>query len=575
VIYLSFNESSLLCSVWSQGDDKSILTQISQIPLTGDLDDARGNDKVFNAILEQAFKTLSSEVQLDGHEAFVTIPDYWVHHDFTEVDAGMGAADTWDYILWQKDQRLGEKGVDYLTFAENIQDNIKHVIHVPTLLISDIKLSISEYGAEPIWLGTEAMVFTGPTNRTFGVISDAGKGYDLFVIKRNKLYAGSVRFIKGEWKVSKSFGFKSDIEELLKIHKNAPRKNLNPVYSLDKLSEKKQEHWSENKLQHIKPFAKVSAETTEGLDEMPYHLLAIQSMMADDRFSRSKFNLFSTAGLIEKIDEPQIQEDMAKKEDTVKPEKKQTKPAEKVQESKPNNLQNVVIFITILIFILSIMMSIYVKNPDFIPIDDIIKKFKKEEMPQPTVKIENIIDSTYPSQLVEIMGFSNSMISGIDFIYNNFEHRNVSFLSVGGRDMQLEIMNGEEVEPELTDLGAMINYSVQGIDCCGGFKHFYDFKLPLKKATETGITGSVNSFQAAIATHDVLAKKLQSIDKGSLIQTPFILKITGEQNRINFFKTLQSLEENILLRKSIIKTDPETGATQSVFYISIFERKGA
>jgi hypothetical protein len=220
-------------------------------------------------------------------------------------------------------------------------------------------------------------------------------------------------------------------------------------------------------------------------------------------------------------------------------------------------------------------MSIYVKNPDFIPIDDIIKKFKKEEMPQPTVKIENIIDSTYPSQLVEIMGFSNSMISGIDFIYNNFEHRNVSFLSVGGRDMQLEIMNGEEVEPELTDLGAMINYSVQGIDCCGGFKHFYDFKLPLKKATETGITGSVNSFQAAIATHDVLAKKLQSIDKGSLIQTPFILKITGEQNRINFFKTLQSLEENILLRKSIIKTDPETGATQSVFYISIFERKGA
>jgi hypothetical protein len=179
VIYLSFNESSLLCSVWSQGDDKSILTQISQISLTGDLDDARGNDKVFNAILEQAFKTLSSEVQLDGHEAFVTIPDYWVHHDFTEVDAGMSAADTWDYILWQKDQRLGEKGLDYLTFVENIQDNINHVIHVPTLLISDIKLSISEYGAEPIWLGTETMVFTEPTNQTFGVISDAGKGYDL------------------------------------------------------------------------------------------------------------------------------------------------------------------------------------------------------------------------------------------------------------------------------------------------------------------------------------------------------------------------------------------------------------
>jgi hypothetical protein len=220
-------------------------------------------------------------------------------------------------------------------------------------------------------------------------------------------------------------------------------------------------------------------------------------------------------------------------------------------------------------------MSIYVKNPDFTPFDHIINKFKNEEMPQPIVKIEKINDSTYPSQLVEIMGLSNSMISGIDFIYNNFEHRNISFLSVSGRDMQLEIMNGEELEPDLTDLGAMINYSMQGIDCCGGYKHFYDFKLPLKKVTENGITGSVDSFQAAIDTLDVLAKKLQSIDKGSLIQTPFILKITGEQNRINFFKILQSFEENILLRKSIIKTDPETGATQSVFYISLFERKGA
>ena len=575
MINLSFNESSLLCSVWSQGDDKSILTQISQISLTGDLDDARGNDKVFNAILEQAFKTLSSEVQLDGHEAFVTIPDYWVHHDFTEVDAGMSAADTWDYILWQKDQRLGEKGLDYLTFVENIQDNINHVIHVPTLLISDIKLSISEYGAEPIWLGTETMVFTGPTNKTFGVISDAGKGYDLFVVNRNKLYAGSVRSIKGEWKVSKSFGFQSNIEELLKIHKNAPRENLNPVYTLDKLSEKKQEHWSKNKLQHVKPFAKVSTENTEGLDEMSYHLLAIQSMMTDDKFSRSKLNLFSTAGLIEKIDKPQIHEDMAKTIYTVKPDNKQTKLEEKVQKSIPDYLQYVVVLLTVLIFILSIMMSIYVKNPDFTPLDRIINKFKNEEIPQPIVKIEKINDSTYPSQLVEIMGLSNSMISGIDFIYNNFEHRNISFLSVSGRDMQLEIMNGEELEPDLTDLGAMINYSMQGIDCCGGYKHFYDFKLPFKKVTENGITGSVDSFQAAIDTLDVLAKKLQSIDKGSLIQTPFILIITGEQNRINFFKILQSFEENILLRKSIIKTDPETGATQSVFYISLFERKGA
>lgn len=99
MIYLSFNESSLLCSIWSQTDDKLFLTQLTLIPLTGDLDAARGDDSLFNAILEQAFKALANEVQMDGHDAYVTIPDYWAHHDFTEVDANMGSEDSWEFIL--------------------------------------------------------------------------------------------------------------------------------------------------------------------------------------------------------------------------------------------------------------------------------------------------------------------------------------------------------------------------------------------------------------------------------------------------------------------------------------------
>jgi hypothetical protein len=322
VIYLSFNESSLLCSVWSQQNEKPFLTQITLIPLTGDLDAARSDDSLFNAILEQAFKALSSEIQMDGHDAYVTIPDYWAHHDFTEVDANMGSDDSWEYILWQKEQRLGEKALDYLTYAENIQGNMKHVVHLPTLLMSDIKLSISEFGAEPIWLGTESMAFTGPTKRTYGVISEAGNGYDLFVIKGNDLYAGSARQVKGEWKVSKSFGFKSDLEEILTVYEKAPRKNLSPVYTLDRLSDKKQSHWTNNKLQHIKPFDKVSDENADDLDKMPYHLLSIQSIMVDDKFSRSNMNLFSTAGLIEKIEAPQVEEKTIQKEDKVRTKKK-------------------------------------------------------------------------------------------------------------------------------------------------------------------------------------------------------------------------------------------------------------
>lgn len=569
MIYLSFNESSLLCSVWSQQNDKPFLTQITLIPLTGDLDAARGDDSKFNAILEQAFKALSSEIQLDGHDAYVTIPDYWAHHDFTEVDANMGSDDSWEFILWQKDQRLGEKAIDYLTYAENIQGNVKHVVHLPTLLMSDIKLSISEYGAEPIWLGTESMAFTGPTKRTYGVISEAGNGYDLFVIKGNGLYAGSARQVKGEWKVSKSFGFKSDLEEILTIYKKTPRKNLSPVYTLDRLSEKKQAHWTNNKLQHIKPFDKVSVENADDLDKMPYHLLAIQSIMVDAKFSQSNMNLFSAAGLIEKIEAPQIEEKTIQQKDKVKPKKKK-----KVNKRKSFDLQNVVVVLTTIIILLSFAMSIYLKKSE----DN--TKTKRDEIIQKIIPQEEKVKSVneplqiFPQPLMDIMQNSISMMKGMQYVFEKFPFKNVIFLSVSERDLQLEIVNGEEIGVDLLPLGSMINYNVKGIECCEGFKHFYDFLLPETSETLSTEIDSTESLQASFSNLNVQVEKLDSIDKGKFKQTPYILKANSEEKMKAAFSVLLQQNHNISLRKAVVKTNPESRESQSVFYISVFEYKG-
>lgn len=569
MIYLSFNESSLLCSVWSQQNDKPFLTQITLIPLTGDLDAARGDDSKFNAILEQAFKALSSEIQLDGHDAYVTIPDYWAHHDFTEVDANMGSDDSWEFILWQKDQRLGEKAIDYLTYAENIQGNVKHVVHLPTLLMSDIKLSISEYGAEPIWLGTESMAFTGPTKRTYGVISEAGNGYDLFVIKGNGLYAGSARQVKGEWKVSKSFGFKSDLEEILTIYKKTPRKNLSPVYTLDRLSEKKQAHWTNNKLQHIKPFDKVSVENADDLDKMPYHLLAIQSIMVDAKFSQSNMNLFSAAGLIEKIEAPQIEEKTIQQIDKVKPKKKK-----KVNKRKSFDLQNVVVVLTTIIILLSFAMSIYLKKSE----DN--TKTKRDEIIQKIIPQEEKVKSVneplqiFPQPLMDIMQNSISMMKGMQYVFEKFPFKNVIFLSVSERDLQLEIVNGEEIGVDLLPLGSMINYNVKGIECCEGFKHFYDFLLPETSETLSTEIDSTESLQASFSNLNVQVEKLDSIDKGKFKQTPYILKANSEEKMKAAFSVLLQQNHNISLRKAVVKTNPESRESQSVFYISVFEYKG-
>lgn len=572
MIYLSFNESSLLCSVWSQKDDKSILTQLSQISLTGNLDSARENDKLFNAILEQSFKSLASEIQIDGHDAYVTFPDYWVYHDFTEVDASMGTDDSWEYILWQKEQRLGKKQSDLLTYAENIQGTLKHVIHVPTLLVSDIKLTISEYGANPVWLGTESMVFTGPTKRTYGVISESGNGYDLFIVKRQNLFAGSVRSVKGDWKVSKSFGFKSEIEALLNINKKSSKKMISPIYSLDSLSNKKQKHWSNTTLKQIKPFSNGGIENTIELKNISDHLISIQSLCVDNKINKSKMNLFSASGLIEKIESPQI----ANKENEKKKPKKihEKKLGDLKKNNKQDYLEKAVIFLTTVIIILAFSMSIYLKNNG----NDLTSN--NEVMEQPiSSSIEVLIPVNqhihkYPQQLVNIMQYSISMMNGFKYIYESLPYNSVTFLSMSERDLQLEIVTGEELDADLLPLGSMVNYNVQGVECCGGFKHFYDFVMPLSSDVLPFEMVNAEYLQASFSNLDVEIEKLQKIENGHYPQIPFIIKVNSEEQMKAAFSVLLKMNHNIVFRKVVVKTDPESGESQSVFYISVFELEG-
>jgi hypothetical protein len=119
-----------------------------------------------------------------------------------------------------------------------------------------------------------------------------------------------------------------------------------------------------------------------------------------------------------------------------------------------------------------------------------------------------------------------------------------------------------------------VNYNVQGIDCCGGFKHFYDFLLPITTEMIANDIDDTESLQAALSNLDIQVERLQSIDRGKFTQIPYVLKASSEEKMKAVFSALLKLDDNIAIRKAVVKTDPETGDSQSVFYISVFERKG-
>ncbi len=570
MIYLSFNSSHLLCTVWSYGKEKPILTHIVELHLPANFALARGDERLFKKLFNNIIESLTREISLDGQDIIVTIPDDWVHHNFMQGDLGLNKDDNWNIILWQKSLRYGPHSKEFSTYAEPVQNNFIHVIHIPTIFISSMKFSLIEYGALPVWFGTESMSFTGTQDRTFGIASNDQSGYHLFIVSNLLFFYGTARFIKGNWKVTHSFGFDDEISNLLNDKTSPSIESFNTIYPLDELSPLRQAHWSGFELNSIEIFKNGLIEVAETMDEYSHHLLTIQSILLDESFCRSGQNFFLPAG---------FNDDPINKESETQSEGREDEKSENVTQlprvnrklikTKTAIVQRVVGFFTIVVIILAFIYSVYQNKT----IETSIIPLSTEKTDVEVSHEIETIQSKYPSQLLGIMDQSQSMISAIEFIFANVDYKKITFLSTSNLDLQVEIVNGEEVKTDFTELGTMINYTVTGIDCCGGYKHFYEFQLPIIKSIDLGVQGTSASFEAVLNNMDVQVEKLIRKEKGAFTQTPFIIKGTSEQSRKDILELIKYHGENILIRKVIIKMDLEIGAPKTVFYVSVFERK--
>ncbi len=577
MIYLSFSEQHLLCTVWSVNEAKTLLTQIVQIPLPGDLGSAR-DEETFNLILANAFNSLADQVEINSHEVLLTVPNYWSHRDFTAVDQEMSNEDIWNFILWQKNQRYGEKSNNYFTFCESNQSNIYHVVHIPNIYVTTLKLSVNELGGIASWLGTESMTFTGTKTSTFGVCYQLGTSYDLYVINRQALYTGTVRLIKGKWNVTNAFGFKDQLEALLNAGKSSVNQFLTQIYCLDRLSPKREYHWVGFKFKYIKPFAHAPNEGMLAVDNLSDRLLSIQSILADERFQRSGINFFKDEGICEVKQQSNVElQSEQKKKQSPMPTMKKSPGTKKPKKFRKNRIQtisqNFVRTLTIIIFLVTIITSIHLQNPGLLPLPT-FNTYATNNMHPPSTLSSFEEIRRYPAQLEKTLNVSAGILSNLDYVDALFDSVMIGFVSVTGSAMKLEIFYGETISVDFTGLGEMSNYSTQVSNCCGGYKHIYDFRIPHQNNSMSGVTASVATFKAAIANMALQAEELPVIESGSFIQTPFILKTNDDIIRKELFNMIKHFKANVAVRKVVINTDPKTGLSQSVTNLSIIERKG-
>ena len=188
MIGIVISDKFLTIGVWSEENNEIKLHNVKQIEYTEPINDIVYNEGELSSVLGIALRRSSDLIPFSGEDIAVAISDEFLYHDLIETEVDLAREDYWDYALWKENQRerpekqkVSIYGQIYLPDEVNI-----HTVVCPSSLVRTVKLSISELGGNPFWMGPFSSVIIDA-----GYVSDAAmiikkqNQYKLFMVKNS------------------------------------------------------------------------------------------------------------------------------------------------------------------------------------------------------------------------------------------------------------------------------------------------------------------------------------------------------------------------------------------------------
>ena len=221
MIGIVISDTFLVVGVWSEEKNDLALHNVKQIEYTEPINDIIHKEGDLNSVLGIAIRRASEAIPFSGQDISVAISDEFIYHDSIETEIDLAREDYWDYLSWiekkknrPSEQKMSVFGQIYLPDEINI-----HTVSCSSTLIRTIKLSVSELGGNPYWLGPSSSVIIDA-----GYVSDAAmviknkNQYKFFMVKNCRFDHGVIAFSSGLPKVISS----TEDDELSLIHISEP-----------------------------------------------------------------------------------------------------------------------------------------------------------------------------------------------------------------------------------------------------------------------------------------------------------------------------------------------------------------
>ena len=572
MIGIVISDTYLITAVWSDDDKDQTLHNVKQIDYNEPINNALHNEGELNSILGIALRRASEAIPFSGQDIAVAISDDFVYHDSIETEIDLAREDYWDYISWVEnrknrppEQKMSVFGQIYLPDEVNI-----HTVSCPTTLIRTIKLSVSELGGNPYWMGPSSSVVIDA-----GHVSDAAvvvkkkNQYSFYMVKNCRFDHGVIAFSSGQAKIISSTeseeytlgSFKliqSDIDDI-------------PIYSPDKLGRQALSCWERSDLRKMTPFEDVSLSSS--IDEKTEHYESnILTSLAIGASSRHSFNFFEE----EKISDFLFTEVFSEEKDFERepfslPEAPIVK--EKiVRKSDPITGGEMVWLLFALIVIMGLFFAMnYIKfresiNRPLFGDDDsyVIKKIDP-------INLNNRAKGT-PDYDINMHLQSREISEVISKLFQATELKQYNNLTITGTFISLEYMSG--LNPDIEHIVGLetTSYSVEssGADSTM-FLWYYSFDFPeLNKSEDIKSGIGKDEFLTMIDTtvNDYTLKFFDQFYKTNRIYEPVLIWVRGEEDIKKAGNILNKTGPTVLLRKFVLFNEVDKPDPRAGFYVS-------
>ena len=575
MIGIVISDTFLVVGVWSEEKNALALHNVKQIEYTEPINDIIHKEGDLNSVLGIAIRRASEAIPFSGQDISVAISDEFIYHDSIETEIDLAREDYWDYLSWiekkknrPQDQKMSVFGQIYLPDEINI-----HTVSCSTTLIRTIKLSISELGGNPYWLGPSSSVIIDA-----GYVSDAAlviknkNQYKFFMVKNCRFDHGVIAFSSGLPKVISS----TEEDEYTLASFNLIQSDLDdiPIYSPDKLGRQALSCWEKSDLRKMEPFEdlKKSSSITEKINHYESNILTSLALGASARHS---FNFFEE----EKISDFLFTEVFSEEKDIGREpfSLPQTPVVKEKLIKKPDPITGgeMVWLLFALIVIMGLFFAMnYIKfresiNKPLFGTEDsyIIKKIDPINLKE-RAKGSVDYDINMHLQSREISSVISKLFSSTDIeSYNN--------LTMTGTFISLEYMSG--LNPDIEHIVGLetTSYSVEsaGSDSTM-FLWYYSFDFPeLGNIKDISSGYGKDEFLTRLDTtiNDYTLKYFDQFYKTNRIYEPILIWVRGEEDIRLTGDILTSSGPTVLLRKFVLFNEVDKPDPRAGFYVSFLE----